>query len=78
MNPLQGIKENRNFYATIINALRAKNENKNFIASVINASDKSEQALRATKTLSFLIKGFVLYVYQSVINLPLSRMNNNY
>lgn len=79
MNPLRGIKENRNSYATtIINALRAIKENKNFLASVINASNKSEQALRAIKTLSFLIKEFVLYVCHSIINLPLSRMNHNY
>ncbi len=78
MNPLQGIKEIENYYATIINALRAKKENKNFIASVINASYKSEQALRAIKTLSFLIREFVLYVCQSIINLHRNRMNDNY
>jgi len=78
MNPLGGIKENRNSYATIINALRAKKENKNYIASVINASGKSEQALRAIKILSYLIRGFVLYVCQSIISLHYSRMNHNY
>ena len=53
-----------------MNPLRGK-KNINSYSTIINA-------LRAIKTLNFLVKGSVLHIYQSIINPRISRINLNY